>query len=191
MLAPEELDILRQVSGLHVDQLALAVMSNVWRTAQAFKVRVENSLLRYHGLSLTSFSTLFIVWIWGPIETEALSRSQGVTRGAVTGTVTQLESLGFVNRREGKRQVRQVFVEVTPKGRTLMRRLFPAFHRTEREVAIGLTLEEQRQLTKLLRKLLASIRKAGDGEVRAAKCADPEEIEHGKTFGWRKRSVHG
>jgi hypothetical protein len=64
-----ELEIMRRVSGLPVDELALSVVSNVWRAAQSFKLKMERSVLRENDLSFASFSTLFIVWIWGPIET--------------------------------------------------------------------------------------------------------------------------
>jgi DNA-binding MarR family transcriptional regulator len=154
---PEELAIMRRVSGLPLDRLALAVMSNVWRTAQAFKQEMERSVLRGPDLTFAGFSTLFIVWIWGPIETRAISRSQGVTRATVTSTVTLLERRGLVTRHESREDRRLVLVKLTAAGRVLIVRLFPRFNRVEHRIATSLTRKEQETLARLLRKLAAGI----------------------------------
>ena len=68
-LLPEEVDVMQRVSGLPVDFHAIAILANIWRAAQAFRLRMERTVLREFELTWASFSTLFIVWIWGPLET--------------------------------------------------------------------------------------------------------------------------
>jgi MarR family transcriptional regulator, 2-MHQ and catechol-resistance regulon repressor len=150
----EELDVMDRVSGLPVDELALAVASNIWRTAQMFKLKMEREILREHDLTFASFSTLFIVWIWGPIETREIARSQAVTKATVTSTVSKLESQGFVKRRDSKTDRRLVTVELTDKGKRLIEWVFPKFNQGEVEVASSLSEEEQDTLAHLLRTMI-------------------------------------
>lgn len=161
----EELDVMRRVAGLPIDELALAVASNIWRTAQMFKLKMERDILREHDLTFASFSTLFIVWIWGAIETREIARSQAVTKATITSTVSKLESQGFVKRREGKTDKRLVTVELTGKGKRLIEWVFPKFNQGEVEMAQSLTEEEQDTLAHLLRKVVR-----GMNDV-------PEEVE--------------
>jgi MarR family transcriptional regulator, 2-MHQ and catechol-resistance regulon repressor len=160
----EELDVMHRVAGLPVDELALAVASNIWRTAQMFKLKMEREILREHDLTFASFSTLFIVWIWGPIETREIARSQAVTKATVTSTVSKLETQGFVKRRDSKSDKRLVTVELTGKGKRLIEWVFPKFNQGEVELAQSLTEEEQDTLAHLLRKVLRSMKVEGEAE---------------------------
>jgi MarR family transcriptional regulator, 2-MHQ and catechol-resistance regulon repressor len=155
--SPPELDIMRRVAGLPIDELALGVASNLWRAAQLFKTKMERELLRDHDLSFASFSTLFIVWIWGPIETRDIARSQSVSKATVTSLVSTLEKRGLVKRRTHKTDRRLVTVELTATGKSLIEWVFPKFNQGESEVAGTLTVEEQDTLTHLLRKLVAGV----------------------------------
>jgi MarR family transcriptional regulator, 2-MHQ and catechol-resistance regulon repressor len=160
----EELDVMHRVAGLPVDELALAVASNIWRTAQMFKLKMERDILREYDLTFASFSTLFIVWIWGPIETREIARSQAVTKATVTSNVSKLESQGFVKRRDSKTDRRLVTVELTGKGKRLIEWVFPKFNQGEVEVAKSLTEEEQDMLAHLLRKVIRGINGVAEGE---------------------------
>jgi MarR family transcriptional regulator, 2-MHQ and catechol-resistance regulon repressor len=150
----EELDIMHRVAGLPIDELALAVASNIWRSAQLFKLKMEREILREHDLTFASFSTLFIVWIWGPIETREIARSQAVTKATITSTVSKLESQGLVKRSGSKIDKRLVTVELTGKGKRLIEWVFPKFNQGEVEVASSLSEEEQDTLAHLLRKVI-------------------------------------
>jgi MarR family transcriptional regulator, 2-MHQ and catechol-resistance regulon repressor len=150
----EELDIMHRVAGLPIDELALAVASNIWRSAQLFKLKMEREILREHDLTFASFSTLFIVWIWGPIETREIARSQAVTKATITSTVSKLESQGLVKRSGSKIDKRLVTVELTGKGKHLIEWVFPKFNQGEVEIASSLSEEEQDTLAHLLRKVI-------------------------------------
>ncbi len=152
-----ELEIMRRVSGLPVDELALSVVSNVWRAAQSFKLKMERSVLREHDLSFASFSTLFIVWIWGPIETREIARSQAIARATVTSLVNTLERRKLVKRRTSKTDRRLVIVELTAQGKALIEWVFPKFNQGEIEVASTLNEDEQETLAHLLRKVVSGV----------------------------------
>jgi DNA-binding MarR family transcriptional regulator len=159
-----ELEIMRRVSGLPIDELAMAVASNIWRAAQLLKLRAERQVLREHGLSFASFSTLFIVWIWGPIETREIARSQSVSKATITSLLDTLEERGLVRRVVNKSDRRLVIVELTKAGKSQIEWVFPKFNQGETELAAALSEEEQQILAHLLRKVVA-----GMGEVEAVK----------------------
>jgi MarR family transcriptional regulator, 2-MHQ and catechol-resistance regulon repressor len=152
-----ELEIMRRANGLPIDELALAVASNIWRAAQGFKLKMEREVLREHNLSFASFSTLFIVWIWGPIETRDIAKSQAVSKATVTSLLITLEKRGLVKRRASKVDRRLVIVKLTEAGRTLIEWLFPKFNQGESEMASVLTADEQETLAHLLRKVVAGV----------------------------------
>jgi MarR family transcriptional regulator, 2-MHQ and catechol-resistance regulon repressor len=164
----EELDIMHRVAGLPVDELALAVASNIWRTAQMFKLKMERDILRAHDLTFASFSTLFIVWIWGPIETREIARSQAVTKATITSMVSKLEQQGLVKRRDSKVDKRLVTVELTGKGKRLIEWVFPKFNQGEVEIASSLSEEEQDTLAHLLRKVIRGMNGVESQEVERA-----------------------
>jgi DNA-binding MarR family transcriptional regulator len=115
---------------------------------------MEREVLREHDLSFASFSTLFIVWIWGPIETREIAKSQAVSKATVTSLVNTLESQDLVKRRSVKKDKRLVTVELTDKGKRLIEWVFPKFNQGEVEVASSLTESEQETLAHLLRKVI-------------------------------------
>ncbi len=167
-LRPEELAIMARVSGLPVNVPAMAVVTNIWRAAQTLKATAERTVLREHGLTWASFSTLYIVWVWGPIETRAIAASQGVTRATVTSTVDTLERLGHVCRRPDPSDRRLVRVELTPEGQRCIERVYPLFNGTiEAGIVADLTAAEQTHLAELLRVVIGSTQAIGRGEAVA------------------------
>ena len=155
---PEELDTRQRLAGLPVNLLAYGVVSNIWRVAQELKLRMERTVLREFDLSWAGFATLFIIWIWGPIETRDIAKSQGVTRPTVTSMVSLLEKRGLCWRQPSTEDRRLVLVELTPKGKTLIEQVFPLFNQGEAGIVSALSEEEQETLAHLLRKVVKSIR---------------------------------
>ncbi|HXW01111.1 MAG TPA: MarR family transcriptional regulator [Anaerolineae bacterium] len=158
-LLPEEVDVMQRVSGLPVDFHVIAILANIWRAAQAFRLRMERTVLREFELTWASFSTLFIVWIWGPIETREIAKSQNVTRATVTNIISLLEERGLCLRRQSTADRRLVLVELTPAGEALIKQVFPLFNRGEAAIAASLTREEQETLARLLRKVVNAAKK--------------------------------
>jgi MarR family transcriptional regulator, 2-MHQ and catechol-resistance regulon repressor len=153
-----ELEVMRRVSGLPIDELALAVASNLWRASQAFKQKLEREVLREHDLSFSSFSTLFIVWIWGPIETREIAKSQAISKATVTSLLNTLEKNGLVQRKTSRQDKRLVLVELTSAGRNTIEWVFPKFNQGEAEMAGILTETEQLELARLLRKVATGLK---------------------------------
>lgn len=147
-----------RVGALHdIDFAAMNVVQNVYRVANAVRARMEREALGESGLSWTSFTALFVLWVWGPQETRHLAEECGVTKGTLTGVLATLESKGLVVRAAHETDGRLVVVRLTPAGRTLIKRLFPQFNAHETQVVEVLSPAEQATLTRLLRKVLTHV----------------------------------
>lgn len=168
-----EAEIVERVSGLPIDLVAMVVASNIWRTSQLFRQKMEQNVLQEHNLTWASFSTLFIVWIWGPIEMGAIADSQSVGRSTITSTVGLLEKRGLCTREHLNGNRRSVVVTLTPAGIALIERVFPEFNRHEKAFVSALTDDEAETLTVLLRKIITH---QADGETWQP---DPVEVESG------------
>ncbi|MBI1878146.1 MAG: MarR family transcriptional regulator [Chloroflexi bacterium] len=165
---PEELDVRQRIAELPTNLLAYGVVSNIWRVAQELKLSMERTVLREFDLTWAGFATLFIVWVWGPIETREIAKSQGVTRPTVTSTVSLLEKNGLCVRQPSTADRRLVLVELTPKGKGLIEQVFPLFNHGEARIISDLSEEEQETLAALLRKVVKSMRSreaGGNGKI--------------------------
>jgi MarR family transcriptional regulator, organic hydroperoxide resistance regulator len=153
-----EAQVAARVGELHdVDFTAMAAVSNVYRVASAVRHVMERDVLGPDGLSWTGFTALWVLWIWGPQEARHLADECGVTKGTLTGVVGTLESKGLLRRSTHPDDGRLVLVELTPRGLSTIKRLFPLFNKHESAVVSTLTESEQQQLASLLRKVLRNV----------------------------------
>ena len=154
--------VTNRVGSLHdIDFASMSVVQNVYRVANAVRARMERDVLGESDLSWTSFTALFVLWVWGPMETRHLAEECGVTKGTLTGVLATLESRGHVVRTPHETDGRLVVVRLTPGGRTLIKRLFPQFNAQETQVVEVLSPAEQATLARLLRKVLTHVESSG------------------------------
>jgi DNA-binding MarR family transcriptional regulator len=156
-LLPVERDIMQRVANLPIDFQAMAVISNIWRTSQAIKLQFERDVLREYDLTWGSFSTLFVIWVWGPAEIRHIAAQQGVSRATVTSNVNSLTRRGLCKRLDLKHDKRLTSVRLTARGRKWIEYLFPRFNQREANAALPLTLDEQETLARLLRKVYLGV----------------------------------
>jgi DNA-binding MarR family transcriptional regulator len=76
---------------------------------------------RGRELSLTALSTLSTMERTGPRRLTDLAVNEGVTQPSMTGVVSQLEDLGFAERRRDPGDGRVVLVAITGPGRNHLR----------------------------------------------------------------------
>jgi len=76
---------------------------------------------RSRTLSLTALSTLATLEQTGPRRLTDLAVAEEITQPSMTSLVTQLEQLGFAERRRDPADARVVLVAITRGGRQLMR----------------------------------------------------------------------
>lgn len=160
-LVRAEHEVQARLSALGIDQqidfVAMAAVANVFRVASAARSHLERTVLAPVGLSFTAFTVLWVLWVWGELESRHLAAEAGITKGTLTGVVSTLERRRLVARRPHPSDRRQVLVACTPSGTDLMGELFTRFNTEEAHVSSGLDDGEARQLAHLLRRVLRTI----------------------------------
>jgi MarR family transcriptional regulator, organic hydroperoxide resistance regulator len=136
---------------------SMAAVANVFRVASAARSHLERTVLADVGLSFTAFTVMWVLWVWGEMESRELAIDAGVTKGTLTGVVGTLERRRLVRRRRDDDDGRLVRVSATPAGERLMTGLFVRFNQGETRIVAALDAEESRQLAHLLRKVLRSM----------------------------------
>ena len=133
-LAETERQVQARVGDLPLDFEAMAVCSNLFRAANAVRNHLERSVLAPADLTWTAFVVLWITWIWDRVETRVIAAEGGFSKATLSGVLTTLESRGLAERTRSEIDGRLVDVTLTPKGRKLMRSLFPKFNTEERAI---------------------------------------------------------
>lgn len=141
---------------------AMAAVANVYRAAAATRQHVENSVLREVELTWTGFVVLWVVWIFGEMETRHVAEEAGISKGTLTGVARTLESRGLLVRSAHPSDGRMAMLSLTAEGEALMSRLFPAFNAEEAFVTARLSTEECEQLAGLLRRVVAQLEDNGE-----------------------------
>ena len=85
--------------AVDLDFASMAVVANVFRVASAARGHLERTVLADVGLSFTAFTVMWVLWIWGEMESRELAIDAGITKGTLTGVVGTLERRGLVARR--------------------------------------------------------------------------------------------
>ena len=121
-----------------VDRSAMAAVSNLYRAAHALRNHLERTVLSAHDLTWTGWVVLWVIWVWGEIETRQVAAEAGISKGTLTGVQGTLVDRGWVRRRVHPADGRRVLLSLTPAGRGLMTELLPAFNEQERFVVSDL-----------------------------------------------------
>ena len=138
-LSETERQVENKLSGMTLDFDSMAAISNIFRAANATRNYLERTVLGPHELS------------W----TRVIAEEGGFSKATLTGVLQTLEGKGYLKRDPGTGDKRLVIVTLTPKGRALMKKLFPDFNTHEQQVLSGFSKAEKRELTVALRKITA------------------------------------
>jgi DNA-binding MarR family transcriptional regulator len=157
-LLPEEVDVLGRTADSGLDRSAMVVVQDIFRAAAALRSRLEATALQHEGLTWSSFTMLFCLWVWGPHETRDLAARMGVTRPTVSGVTDTLERRGLVERRGHAHDARLRTIALTAAGEATFAELFPRFNAQESLACAGLDAEGRTQLAALLRTLVTTLR---------------------------------
>jgi DNA-binding MarR family transcriptional regulator len=164
-LLPAERKILEELGHLSLDFRAMWAVSNVFRSGAALRRHLESTVLADDRLSWTAFTGLWVLWIWGEMESRAFAAAVGISRPTATGVLSTLQARRLVRRRKASTDGRVVLVSLTPSGRRKIEDLFPRFNAEEGRVAGALSGEEQDRVASMLRTLLRRVDPSA-GEAR-------------------------
>ena len=156
-LLPAERKVLDALGDRSLDFRAMWAVSNLFRASAAIRRHMEANILAVDRLSWTAFTGLWVLWVWGEMESREFAQSVGVSRPTATGVVTTLEGRGFVRRKKDARDGRMVLVSLTPSGRRKIEQLFPRFNAEEVAVTAHLDDADRDALARLLRSMYRAV----------------------------------
>jgi DNA-binding MarR family transcriptional regulator len=122
--------------------------------AESVVVSALNENFKRHGITPAGFNVLMILdGSEEPLCPNEIGARRLVTRGTVTGVVDSLEERGLVARRRHPDDRRSLLIELTAKGRRLLKDLLPDHRAAELRVLGSLSDREVATLAKLLAKV--------------------------------------
>jgi MarR family 2-MHQ and catechol resistance regulon transcriptional repressor len=137
------------------DPLAHRALTALVRAEATVRRRLAAELERA-GVSAAGFSALVVLTTaGGALELRALRRRFDWSKANATEVTETLEARGFVERRRLSSDRRAVEVLLTPSGRSLVERLFPAHAERVTQAFDALDDGEKRSLAEICRKLAA------------------------------------
>jgi MarR family transcriptional regulator, organic hydroperoxide resistance regulator len=151
-----EREIKERLRDEPLDFASLLAVSNIYRAAGSIRRRAERELLSGAGLSWGGFTILWVLWIWGEMETSRLAAECDLAKGTLTGMLTTLERQDLVARRRMARDRRKVSVTLTSTGHSTIAGLFPSFNSFEGLMTAGLTEEQKADLARHLRVVITN-----------------------------------
>jgi DNA-binding MarR family transcriptional regulator len=140
-----------RLGTMTVNMQAMAAVSNIYRAANAVRNHVERTVLAKYELTWTAWVVLWVIWIWGEIESRHVAAEAGISKGTLTGVQNTLLSKGLVQRTVPADDRRRVLLSLTASGQDLMAELFPQFNAEESLVTGDLAEAEVLQLARSLR----------------------------------------
>ncbi len=151
------MDTINRITNIPIESLnldAIAVVTNIYRVAQGLRNKMEQEVLSEYGLSWTAFSMLYDLWVWESIETKKLAESNGVSKATISNITKTLEKKELCYRKSDMRDRRITYVAITDKGKQVMEELYPRFHIGEVELVAGMSVDEQKSMSALLRNVI-------------------------------------
>jgi DNA-binding MarR family transcriptional regulator len=159
-LEATEAAVAERLQGMEVDMSAMAVVSNVYRAASSVRNHLERTVLGPHGLTWTGWVVLWVIWIWGEIESRHVAAEAGVSKGTLTGVQKTLATKGLVHRAVHPDDGRRVLLSLSPAGQRLMAELLPEFNAVEAWVTTDLDDGAKVALARSLRTLVKRVERA-------------------------------
>lgn len=156
-LEATERAVAERLQGLSINMAAMAAVSNIYRAANAVRNHVERRVLAQHELTWTAWVVLWVIWIWGEIESRHVAAEAGISKGTLTGVQNTLMSKGLLARTVHPDDARRVLLALTDDGQRLMVELFPQFNAEEAFVTSEL---EEAAVLQLGRSLRAVVKRA-------------------------------
>jgi MarR family transcriptional regulator, 2-MHQ and catechol-resistance regulon repressor len=138
--------------GTPAEIRALNAHIKLMRAAGTLKARMDRWVMG-HGLTESQFGVLETLLYLGPLSPSAISQKRLSSGANITTVLDNLEKRELIRRDPSETDGRCSRVQLTPEGRRLISRIFPAHVAAIRQVYAALSAEEQEALGTLSRKL--------------------------------------
>ena len=142
--------------------LSLKLWVVLARAHRALAARARQDIER-HTLLASEFAVLEVLYHKGTLPVGEVAERVLLTSGSMTHVIDKLERRGLLVRRPCAEDHRVTYLGITTAGRTLMASIFPLHAEEIRRATAGISPEEKRLLTVLLKRL--GLAAAGDAEA--------------------------
>lgn len=146
-----------------MDTTAMQLVGQLGTVAQLMARDWLNPLFAEHGLQPGEFDVLATLRRAGApyaLTPTALYEAAMLSSGGMTNRIDRLEAAALIERQKHPSDRRGVLVALTPKGQDLIEELVLLHVANEQAMLAPLDLDEQRQLDRLLAKLLQGMARA-------------------------------
>lgn len=113
--------------------------------------------LKKHGLSIALWPTLMCLWEGEGVTQREIAQKSKVESSTTTRTLDKLVALGLVERRDDPNSRRSFRIYLTDAGRALKVDLLPIPLAINASILSSLTTDEQHEIVRLLKKMVAEI----------------------------------
>lgn len=123
--------------------------------ARAFRAMADRSRrdVERHDLTGSEFAVLEALYHKGDLPIGDLGQRVLLTSGSMTYVIDKLARRGLLARRRCTQDQRVRYAAITPAGRRLMASIFPGHAEAIRRATAGLSADEKRVVTALLKRL--------------------------------------
>jgi len=125
----------------------VAALNTAMRDASGHGVMYSQAVAERLGINSTDLECLDLIVLRGPIAAGGLADATGLTTGAITGVIDQLEGAGFARRERDPGDRRKVLVRAEP---VVFDRIAPLFEPMQRAATTALTPYRDDELALLL-----------------------------------------
>ena len=140
-----------KVYGKKTD-LALTTWVKLARAFSSFNKRSIESI-RTFGLTQPQFAVIEIIGHLGPLKVGEICNKMLVSGGNMTLVLDNIEKLGFIERVHSLEDRRAILIQLTQKGKDLFDDVFKNHAEHVAKLMSVLSVEEQKTLGELLKKL--------------------------------------
>ena len=113
--------------------------------------------LKQHGLTVALWPTMMCLWEEEGVTQRDIAEKSKVENSTTTRTLDKLEKLGLVERQADPNSRRSFRIYLTDEGRTLKETLLPIPIKVNKEALSSLDLNEQKEMLRLLQKMVAAV----------------------------------
>jgi DNA-binding MarR family transcriptional regulator len=132
-------------------------LAHLVKDAARALVRALQMRLTRYSVSFGHWTFLRILWEADGLTQRELSRQAGVMEPTTFAALNALETLGYIVRRQKPDDKRKVYVFLTPKGRSLKRKLVPLAERVNEVAVRGVPAKDIAAMRRTLLRMIENL----------------------------------
>lgn len=130
----------------------LKTLTTLFRAANAIERVVKEDVFQY-GLNVSEFGALEALYHKGPMNVKDVIDKVLIANSSMSYVIENLINKGYIDKKQCLEDKRRFLLDLTPKGKTLMDKIFPRHKNNMRKILDVLDTEEESNLQYYLTKI--------------------------------------